>query len=225
MPSGGTPWRTIAVVVATATAAVLVPSLATGQQPGRQVTLVAEPALIRFNTANVSVHGQLVGVSNPGRVRVTLRSAVSPYRRFRPRARMNARPDGTFAFTVAPSVNTQYEVVALARPSPQSPAVGVLVLRQVTIKLSSATPRAGRRLRVSGFVYPKEDGDAIALQFGDGTNWRTVQTARIYDVGSGRSGYGFVRAAPRRRTQVRVVLPADGQHPDSASGARSLRPR
>jgi hypothetical protein len=47
-------------------------------------------------------------------------------------------------------------------------------------------------------IYPKEDGDAIALQFGDGTNWRTVQTGRIYDVGSGRSGYGFVRAAALR---------------------------
>jgi hypothetical protein len=28
-------------------------------------------------------------------------------------------------------------------------------------------------------IYPKEDGDAIALQFGDGTNWRTVQTGPI----------------------------------------------
>jgi hypothetical protein len=222
MSSGGIRWRKVTVVVA---AAALVPALAAAQQPSRQATLVAEPALITFSTANVSVHGQLVGVPNPARVRVTLRSAVSPYRRFRPRARMNARPDGTFAFTVAPSVNTQYDVVAAARPSLQSPAVGVLVLRQVTIKLSSATPRAGKRLRVSGVVYPKEDGDGIALQFGDGTNWRTVQTGRIYDVGAGRSGYGFVRAAPRRRTQVRVVLPADAQHPDSASSARSLRPR
>jgi hypothetical protein len=207
---------------------VLVPSLATAQQPGRQVTLVAEPALIKFNTANVSVHGQLVGIANPGRVRVTLRSAVSPYRRFRPRARMNARPDGTFAFTVAPSVNTQYQVVAAARPNLQSPAVGVLVLRQVTIKLSSATPRAGKRLRVSGFVYPKEDGDAIALQFGDGTTWRTVQTGRIYDVGPGApataSSAPLRAGAPRSAWYCRPTASTPTARAGRARSGRAERP-
>jgi hypothetical protein len=99
------------------------------------------------------------------------------------------------------------------------------VLRQVTIKRSSAKPRAGGRLRVSGFVYPKEDRDVVTLQFGDGASWRTVRTSRTYNVGDVRSGYRFALSAPGRRTKVRVLLPQDRQHPPSASGIRSLRPR
>ncbi len=206
-------------------AALLVPALAAAQNAGRSITLVAEPALIKFHTTNVSVHGQLQGVAKPGNVRVTLRRAVYPFKSFRIQARGRTDANGGFAFTVAPSVNTQYEATAAAKPNLRSPPAGVLVLRQVTIKLSSGSPRAGRRFRVSGFVYPKEDGDNVELQFENGGVWRTVQTGRIYDVGRVRSGYRFVLAAPHRRTAVRVLLPEDHQHPPSASNVRSVRPR
>jgi len=205
--------------------ALLLPALAAAQNAGRSITLVAEPALIKFHTTNVSVHGQLQGVAKPGNVRVTLRSAVYPFKSFRVLGRGRTDASGAFAFTVAPSVNTQYDATASAKPNLRSQPVGVLVLRQVTIKLSSGSPRAGRRFRVSGFVYPKEDGDTVELQFERGGTWRTVQTGRIYDVGRVRSGYRFVLAAPHRRTAVRVLLPEDPQHPPSASNVRSVRPR
>jgi hypothetical protein len=205
-------------------AVLLIPALAGAKDAG-QVTLTAEPALIKFHTTNVSVHGQLVGVAKPGNVQVTLRRAVYPFKSFRVQARGRTDSTGDFAFTVAPSVNTQYQATAAAKPNVRSPAVGVLVLRQVTIKLSSGHPRAGRRFRVSGFVYPKEDGDNVELQFGRGGTWRTVQTGRIYDVGRVRSGYRFVLAAPHLRANVRVVLPEDQQHPPSASNVRPVRPR
>src|SRR6266496_605438 len=89
--------------------ALLVPALAAAQNAGRSITLVAEPALIKFHTTNVPVHGQLVGVAKPGNVQVTLRRAVYPFKSFRVQARGRTDANGGFAFTVAPSVNTQYD--------------------------------------------------------------------------------------------------------------------
>jgi hypothetical protein len=76
-------------------------------------------------------------------------------------------------------------------------------------------------------VYPKEPGDAVELQYETAAGWRTVQTDRTCSVDTTRSAYAFTRRAraPRKRTRLRVVLPDDGEHPPSASGVRTLRPR
>jgi hypothetical protein len=52
----------------------------------------------------------------------------------------------------------------------------------VTIKLSTATPRARHPIRVAGYVYPKEPGDAVELQYETAAGWRTVQSDRTYSV-------------------------------------------
>jgi hypothetical protein len=206
-----------------AVAAVAVP--ATAQTPERAVSLAASTQLIKYNKDPVQLTGQLTGVQNPANLvnqRVTLRSAIAPYRQFRTRARGRTAADGTFSFTVQPGENVRYDAGAAAR---RSPPVQILVMRQVTIKLSSGTPRRGGRLRISGYSYPKRDGDAVDLQFGDGTNWTTVQRGRFYDVGSTRSGYRFTVPTPRRRTLVRVVAPDTPRWVTSPSSSRSVRPR
>jgi hypothetical protein len=203
---------------------LLVPATATGQGTGT-VALTATPALIKFNTTPVAVGGTFSGVQKVAGVRVTLLRALFPFRQFRAYARTQTDASGGFAFTVSPAVNTQYAAVVAGKPTVRSQPVGVLVLRQVTIKLSTARPRAGHRIRVAGFVYPEEDGDVVQLQYETAGGWRTVQSDRTYNVGTTRSAYAFTRRAPRKRTRLRVVLPDDGQHPPSASGVRTLRPR
>jgi hypothetical protein len=203
---------------------LLLPATATGQGTGT-VALTATPALIKFNTTPVAVGGTFSGAQKVAGVRVTLQRAVFPYTRFRAFARTQTDASGGFAFTVTPAVNTQYAAVAAGKPTVRSQPVGVLVLRQVTIKLSTATPRARHPIRVAGYVYPREPGDAVELQYETAAGWRTVQTDRTYSVDTTRSGYALTRRAPRKRTRLRVVLPDDGQHPPSASGVRTLRPR
>ena len=203
---------------------LLLPATATGQGTGT-VTLTATPALIKFNTTPVAVGGTFSGVQNVAGVRVTLQRATFPFTRFRAFARTQTDASGGFAFTVTPAVNTHYAAVAAGKPTVRSQPVGVLVLRQVTIKLSTATPRARHPIRVAGYVYPKEPGDAVELQYETAAGWHTVQSDRTYSVDTTRSAYAFTRAAPRKRTRLRVVLPDDGQHPPSASGVRTLRPR
>jgi hypothetical protein len=203
---------------------LLLPATATGQGTGT-VALTATPALIKFNTTPVAVGGTFSGAQKVAGVRVTLQRAVFPYTRFRAFARTQTDASGGFAFTVTPAVNTQYAAVAAGKPTVRSQPVGVLVLRQVTIKLSTARPRARHPIRVAGYVYPREPGDAVELQYETAAGWRTVQTDRTYSVDTTRSAYAFTRRAPRKRTRLRVVLPDDGQHPPSASGVRTLRPR
>jgi hypothetical protein len=215
------------VLVSTAAlAAVLVPALAGAQAPQRSVTLSASQQLIKFNTTTSTLSGQLMGVQKPANVRITLQRATFPYQRFRALARLRTDATGSFSFTVAPAVNTQYRVVAATKPALQSATVGVLVLPQVTIKLSSGHPRAGHPLRVSGYVYPKENRAGVELQFARTANWRVVRTGQTYDVGgSVRSGYSFVLAAPHLPQRVRVVVTQSNSHAPSASHQRALRPR
>jgi len=206
--------------------AVLIPALAGAQAPQRSVTLAASQQLIKFNTTMSTLTGQLVGVPKPANVRITLQRAVFPYQRFRALQRVRADATGSFSFTVAPAVNTQYRVVAATKPALQSTTVGVLVMPQVTIKLSSGHPRAGHPLRVSGYVYPEDNRAGVELQFTRTANWRVVRTGQAYDIGgSVRSGYSFVLPAPHLAQRVRVVVTQDNNHAPSASHQRALRPR
>lgn len=204
---------------------LLAPSWASGQATTPQISIAATPPLLNFNRDPTTITGQLTGLPNVTGVRVTLRAAAFPYRNFNTLARTATDGEGRYTFVVTPPANRQYTVLASSRPRAQSGTVGVLVVRQVTIKVSSGAPKIGSQYRVSGFAYPANDGLRVLLQYQRGADWHTVATNRLFDVGSVRSGYRFKLSAPRRPTRLRVVVTDDGKFVASPSNSRSIRPK
>ena len=213
------------IFLAAPLAALALPATTGAQGPGAGISLESDAYLITFNTQDVHLGGRLSGVARLGNQRVRLRGSTAPFTRFGNGRTTRTAADGTFSFTVRPTQNVHYQVVAATRPALISPQVNVFVARRVTIKVSSGRPRAGGRLRISGYAYPPADGAAVDLQYLRGANWRTVQRRRLFDVGPTRSGYRFIVSAPRRRTRLRVITPETRRFVSSASNQRTVRPR
>jgi copper binding plastocyanin/azurin family protein len=79
---------------------------------------------------------------------------------------------------------------------------------RVTLAVSDSTPRAGRRIRFSGFVSPARDGAVLQLQRRTRRGYRTVATTRLRDAGSARSKFSIrlrIRADGRYRARLKAT--------------------
>jgi plastocyanin len=73
-------------------------------------------------------------------------------------------------------------------PPPGSPETAVRP--KVTFRVSHSATRAGRRIRLSGFVRPALDGQRVQIQRRTTTgSWKTVAATRLRDAGEERSKF------------------------------------
>jgi hypothetical protein len=202
-------------------------TLAAGQAPpgGNAVTIAAAPASVLFGRAT-TITGQVTGDGNAG-VQVTLQSQPAPPATttgFTDVVSTTTDANGNYSFTQLPLVNTQYQAEAKASPKVMSPVVTVNVRIAVSLKLSDATPKRGKRVRFSGNVKPAHDGVAALIQ-------RRAKTGKFVTVAkatlaasktAGQSRYSK-RVRIKRSGVYRVRVPADTDHARGTSRKRKIR--
>jgi plastocyanin len=100
-------------------------------------------------------------------------------------------------------------------PPPGSPETAVRP--KVTFRVSHSATRAGRRIRLSGFVRPALDGQRVQIQRRASTGrWKTIATTRLRDAGEERSRFG-VRLRVFRDGVFRARVPTGAGHETATS--------
>jgi plastocyanin len=107
-------------------------------------------------------------------------------------------------------------------PGPGEPGPGGKDELSVTLKVSDATPLAGRRVRVFGVVSPARDGRKVQIQkrLRNG-RYKTIATARLRDAGTSRSVYSL-RLKLSADTVLRARVAGDADTATSLSRTRKL---
>lgn len=187
------------------------------------VSLAAKPALLTF-TQSTALSGSLTG-STPAGVSVRLEQDTIPPLgdRFASTGRTTTTAaNGSYRFTVAPAVTTQYRVVAKSSPGVTSAAQLVRVRPLVGLTVSDSTPRRNTSVSFSGSVRSAHDGSLVSIQRRTATGrWATVARTRLKDAGTTRSAYAR-RLRIRASGTYRVVLPAHSDHVTGISRTRKL---
>jgi plastocyanin len=101
-------------------------------------------------------------------------------------------------------------------PAPELP------LLKVTLKVSDATPLAGKRVRVFGVVRPARDGRKVQIQkrLRNGS-FKTIATTRLRDAGAGKSIYSL-RLRLSADTVLRARVAGDDEAATGLSRGRKL---
>ena len=115
---------------------------------------------------------------------------------------------GHYTFTVQPSLNTRYQVVAATNPLATSPTVDVLVRFKVGLRVSDTKVRRGQRVRFKGSVAPARTG-RVKIQRRTSTGFKTVARAAL-------RGSKYAKEA---------ADPAQGHVPRARSGRRDTPAR
>ena len=209
-----------AALVLLASAAVPAP---TGGKPGERAPgiAIAHPAPIVLGSAG-SIVGRLTGRRRAGRTAV-LYADAHPYDRSRRRASTLTDRQGDYRFTVAPRVNTRYRVrIPGTTPTLTSASVMLEVRFRVSLSISDPTPRAGSRVRFSGWVRPARDGRLVRLQrFSSRGTFATVARTRLRDAGARRSRYSR-RLRINRSGLYRVRVGGDRANATASSRAVTI---
>jgi hypothetical protein len=164
-------------------------SFKTLKQPlGLSLTAAPNPATWGTGT---TVAGQLTGTGNAGRT-VQLQAKAFPYTAaFTPVGNpLVTDAAGNFAFPVPLlTVNTQFRVVTLEKPTVTSPIVIVGCAVRVSVKASHHKVRRGARVRFSGHVTPLNDGALFAVQRLRKGVWVTVSGGSLHHASATSSRY------------------------------------
>lgn len=215
-------------------ALVALPAVAPGQgqkppkpqrPPGQgALTLDAKPTTIVFGEAT-AIEGRLSGTSNDAGTTVRLEADTTrPYGDKYDDTGLTTRtePNGRYAFSVKPALNTQYRAVAQASPPVTSNPRLVVVRTKVGLIVSDTTPRRGRRVRFRGTVAPAHDGGTALIQRRTSTGaFATVARTTLVDAGDAVSRYSR-RVRIRRDGVYRVKVPGDTDHVNGFSRLRTL---
>jgi plastocyanin len=104
---------------------------------------------------------------------------------------------------------------------PGAPAP-TLPLLSVTLKVSDATPLAGKRVRVFGIVRPARDGRKVQIQkrLRNG-KFKTIATTRLRDAGAAKSIYSL-RLRLSADTVLRARVAGDDEAATGLSHGRKL---
>ena len=192
-------------------------------------TIAAKRNPVRYGSST-TIAGVVTGKHASGAT-VTLQSDPYPYTgRFSKTATTTATATGRYSFTVNPSLNTTYQVVANTAPQATSPKVIVRVRIRITMQVSTTKPAAGQRVRFSGIVLPAYNGKSVLIQRDSGTGWKTVTSATLVSSTPVKTVFGMT---PRSRysKQLRVLEsgtyrayfnPHDGRLLANASPSRKL---
>ena len=207
-------------VAASAAAATAIPGAALAAPPTpHQLTIAAKPNPVVFGQS-VAITGKLTGDSSAGED-VTLREDPFPFGNFTNFGSTNTAADGTYSFTVKPTVNTKYQATAKSKSPATSPELTVLVASKVGFVVSDTTPKVGQSVVFKGRVYPPHDGQHVWLQRKVETGWKTLAKIALADAGDAYSVYSRKRTVTRNGT-FRVVKPADSDHARGVSPKRTL---
>jgi plastocyanin len=88
---------------------------------------------------------------------------------------------------------------------------------KVTFRVSHSATRAGRRIRLSGFVRPALDGQRVQIQRRTTSgSWKTIATTRLRDAGQERSKFA-VRLRVFRDVVFRARVPTGAGHETATS--------
>ncbi len=125
--------------------------------------------------------------------------------------------DGFYSKTVKPAANATWS----AEGTTDAEGVSIQVAPRVTMTLSHL--KASTRLSeiLSGSVSPNHKGKKVLVQKAVGKNWKTVASGRL----DSRSRYRVTWYLPYKTAtyQLRVVLPAHGDHAQGTSPTGTLR--
>ena len=203
-----------------ATVLLLAAPAAAAPPTPHQLTLSAKPATVLFGKSTL-LSGKLTG-ANSGGVTVTLRDDPYPFGHYNPVGTTTTAADGTYHFTVSPTVNTKYQADAKSKAPATSPEVLVKVAPRVGLRVSDRTPKVGQKVTFFGKVFPPHDGQSVLLQRrrSDGS-WRTKATIPLVHATGGYSTYSR-KWTVRRNGTFRVVKPADADHARGTSPKRTL---
>jgi hypothetical protein len=209
--------------VATALAAALAasaPAAPAAPPTPHQLTISAQPSPVVFGKP-VAITGKLTGADSAGET-ITLHEDPFPFGHYTDLATTPAGADGSYGFTVYPSVNTKYQTSAKTKSAATSPEATVLVAPKVGFGVSDRTPAVGQTVTFRGKVTPAHDGQSVLLQRRTSPGkWKTVATIPLVDAGTAYSSYSRNRKVTRNGT-FRVIKPADADHARGRSTKRTL---
>lgn len=218
-------------LAATALVALAVPVAAVAAKPPPKptntITIAASPNPQTFGRA-ATVSGTVTG-SGKGGITVELRANPYPYTGgYKPVATGTTTSSGAYSFRVVPPLNTRYQVTAKTKPPVTSAETLLQIRTRVTLRVGDTTPRRGRLVRFSGFVYPSHDGRRAAIQRRTATGtWVTIRRATLVattptSTGTTRSKYS-VNIRIRRGGTFRTRLVGHPDHATGMSGLHSVR--
>jgi len=116
---------------------------------------------------------------------------------------------GHYTFRAGPTLNTRYRVVAKAAPLARSAVKLVNVKVGVTLSVSTRFPKAGSRVRFSGFVLPAYNGKFAQIQRHTPTGWKTVAQVQLLAASNGSTAIGSV---PRSHYGKRLKINKNGTY-------------
>jgi hypothetical protein len=207
-------------VAACAAAATALPAAALAAPPSpHQLSISAQPSPVVFGKS-VAITGKLTGTDSAGET-VTLRDDPFPFDKFGNPTPTTTTADGSYAFTVKPTVNTKYQATAKSKAPATSSELTVLVAARVGFVVGDKTPKVGQTVTFKGRVYPPHDGQSVLLQRRNTSGWKTVATIKLVDAGNVYSYYSVKRKVTRDGA-FRVIKPADTDHARGRSPRRTL---
>jgi plastocyanin len=106
--------------------------------------------------------------------------------------------------------------------SPPGESPGTPTRPEVTLKVSDRTPRAGRRVRLFGFVRPALDGQPVQIQRRTRSgSFKKVAATKLRDAGDERSKFSL-RIRVLRDGVFRARVPARGDREAATSRKKRL---
>jgi hypothetical protein len=130
---------------------------------------------------------------------------------------------GSLAYTVAPTVSTDYRFVHPADTygpaASTSATVTTLVAAKVTARLSSTAVRTGSHVTLSGGVLPAKPGQLVSVQRYSSGAWHTVAYVKL----SSASTYRMSLEAAKGSVNYRVARAADRSNVAGTSPAVTVK--
>jgi hypothetical protein len=206
----------------------LVGTNASGTRQGRDktfttlgaVSLTPRPRFVLFG-ASTQLAGQVVGAIAGG-AKVALKENPFPFTGLKNVGDTQADGNGRFAFTRAPTVNSQYQASTTAKPTATSATILVFVRPRVSLFVSDSHPSSGQRVVFSGRVKPPHNAHLVVIQRLTLGKWRPIRRATL--VPSLNPDFSTYRTTIiiRRGGRYRTHFGHDADHAPSSSAARRL---
>jgi hypothetical protein len=188
-------------------------------------SLAAAPNPATWSTGT-TLAGQLTGTGNAGRT-VKLQQKAFPYTATFTDVGNQLITDalGNFSFPVPLlTVNTQFRVITVDKPTVTSPIVLVGCAVRVGVRASAKRVRRGHRVRFSGHVTPANDGALYAVQRLRKGVWLTVKGGSLRHGSTTSSRYRKTLRV-RHFGRYRVYVGVNNQNTSGVSREVRLRKR
>lgn len=209
--------RKLALLVALALTALVVPSVLAAPKPDQKLSIAAPPGIVNFGD-NLQVTGQLTGgtARDVSGQNVTLERDAYPFEgKFVRVETVDTNGTGNYSFTLKPITNAKYRTTA--KGGVESPEVTVGVRVVVTLNVADKTPKSGARVKFSGTVTPPHDAKVARIQRRTSSAWKTVTKTTLEHGNDIVSTYSKrVRIRHSGRYRVRFS-PGDGDHQPGTS--------